>query len=334
MFTTLGSRIALAVFALVWTGIVAVVCRDLGEGVVAQWQAGGFPTTDGTVTGHEVTRGRVTRVHVTYDFTAHGETHSGKCYKFCGTGVGSDLNQACERFPVGSRVTVYYDPTDPGRCVLDNTLDGSDLLFPWFGVAGAVAAVWMWGVALFGAASPAPDPETPAGLRQTDTGWEVTLPGLSGCGCFLLGFGSLMFAGAFALVPLTLLFSVPGWLVVVGLSGVFLVSGLLAWGAGGKPKLVVDEVSRTLTLSTRPEVPVPFGAITDVAVLAEARPGAKGRDFTIYPVAVGYIEDGRPATLALPAYTEQANAEALARWLRRRLGLPEPAGPGSGVVRL
>lgn len=87
--------------------------------------AGSWPSVEGRITASTVT----TRTedgqtqhwpHVAYAYTVGGKDHAGTRVRFGLAREGlAQAKALCARYPVGSRVPVFYDPADPSRSVLE-----------------------------------------------------------------------------------------------------------------------------------------------------------------------------------------------------------------------
>jgi hypothetical protein len=133
----------------------------LGTGLVevrAVLAAEGWPAAEGIVTASEVrseitevrqnNRTRRVRVYdaaVTYEFTVDGATHRGERVRFASFTSSSpeSAERDVARFPVGSRVPVYYDPEDPDACVLERGLEPTSFLLPGLGLVFLLASLGM-----------------------------------------------------------------------------------------------------------------------------------------------------------------------------------------------
>ena len=60
------------------------------------------------------------RPEIRYEFTVSGKEYAGNRYSLLATAASwrSYAEGVVMRYPIGSEVDVYYDPTDPNRCVL------------------------------------------------------------------------------------------------------------------------------------------------------------------------------------------------------------------------
>jgi hypothetical protein len=90
-----------------------------------------WPSTSGTVTRSEVARvrrfgqsGYEARIEYTYSV---GPEYRSKVFGIGGS-VGTTRKRArerCERYPVGSEVEVFYDPSNPAVACLERTAEGA-----------------------------------------------------------------------------------------------------------------------------------------------------------------------------------------------------------------
>lgn len=99
---------------------------------------------------------------VTYEFIAGGRKVDGSRISIGDEG-GLDIEATLKRYPPGANVTVYYDPRDPTKCVLerdltqdlkDSHLTKRDVMS---GCLGGIAMLAALGVAIYGLAAYGPD---------------------------------------------------------------------------------------------------------------------------------------------------------------------------------
>ena len=99
---------------------------------------------------------------VKYEFTVGARTVDGTRIGIGDEG-GLDIEATLKRYPAGAEVTVYYDPRDPTKCVLerdftqdlkDSHLSKRDLLS---GCLGGIAMLAVLGLAIYGLAAYGPD---------------------------------------------------------------------------------------------------------------------------------------------------------------------------------
>jgi hypothetical protein len=89
---------------------------------------------------------------VAYEFTVNGMKHLGTCVK-PGDSIGLSWKGPAEeivaRYPRGATVTVYFDPADPRRCVLEQTPSRTTIYSILFGVVFVAAGALSLGLVLF-----------------------------------------------------------------------------------------------------------------------------------------------------------------------------------------
>ena len=99
---------------------------------------------------------------VKYEFTVGARTVDGTRISISDEG-GLDIEATLKRYPAGAEVTVYYDPRDPTKCVLerdltqdlkDSHLSKRDVLS---GCLGGIAMLAVLGLAIYGLAAYGPD---------------------------------------------------------------------------------------------------------------------------------------------------------------------------------
>lgn len=73
--------------------------------------------------GSGTTRTTTYRPEITYRYTVDGREYTSRTYHFMGVGQGSHAAAAgiVDRYPVGGKVTAYYDPRRPSVAILDPT---------------------------------------------------------------------------------------------------------------------------------------------------------------------------------------------------------------------
>ena len=141
--------------ALSATGFVALwggfELRDRARGMAA------WPSVRGRVTGGAVVANSTFDDGspayypvISYQYEVAGKEYQGKRRTLVNVGVGGVLRGAAQqvvaRYPVGSEVTVFYDPEDPGEAVLERTspVAGPILLFALGAALVAAGPLWSW----------------------------------------------------------------------------------------------------------------------------------------------------------------------------------------------
>ncbi len=104
--------------------IITVMVTKMREvSRAAHWQAGSARITRSETKSerhrHAGDVSKVTNVAVVeYEFEAGGKARTGSRISI-GETMGEEVQAAMKRYPVGAKVTVYYDPADPENCVLE-----------------------------------------------------------------------------------------------------------------------------------------------------------------------------------------------------------------------
>jgi hypothetical protein len=102
-----------------------------------------WPSTEGIVRGTEVLEtsgfgtkgGSVFQPVITYEYSVGGVSHTGKRIKLVDISSSSRYaHRVVARYPVGTGVTVYYDPDSPQDAVLQRGNDGNTLGVPAVGI--------------------------------------------------------------------------------------------------------------------------------------------------------------------------------------------------------
>ncbi|MBN1979605.1 MAG: DUF3592 domain-containing protein [Anaerolineae bacterium] len=143
------------IFALFCGGIFIVALAALGIFLIAfslrsrkkAAASQSWPATFGQITKAEVKQsastdddGRTTYAYypaVEYTYQIGGQTYTSKRMSFGGVvayGSWAKAEAGLARFPVGSQVTVYYNPEKPAEAVLEQKAGG----FAWGMIVGAV----------------------------------------------------------------------------------------------------------------------------------------------------------------------------------------------------
>ncbi len=321
-------RVFLTLFFLIWGGVVAVVDAAVAYGVRTAIRSADWTPTDGVVTRSELKFGRKNAVSLdlAYSYTADGQRLTGREYQPGPHLFPSEKWRAVHaELPVGTRVTVYYNPADPAEAVLVPGLK-PDVLLVLLGLAPfnviAVGLGWAWWAAITRrrAFDPARD------VRPTADGYAARLNGFGPAAVFGAALLALSFAGVF--VVLFLVHDAGGvpvsWAVDGGIWAVILaVCGLLAW-THRRPRAVVEGLD-TLTVPTTPTgrttTTVPRSAVREIDVRSATRLVKRSARQVFVPTLV--LDPAQPGLTEIPfaEYPEQADAEAVAGWVRERLGV-------------
>lgn len=128
--------------------------RNLRRGAASA----GWPTTEGLIVassveehGHLKTDGRSPTFHakVAYEYKLGGQRYESSqlSYKSYGTSKAARAKRIVEKYPVGTEVTIYYNPMKPDQAVLEPGANIFTALPLIFGVSLVVLALLgMFGV--------------------------------------------------------------------------------------------------------------------------------------------------------------------------------------------
>ncbi len=117
----------LGCFGIIWMLFVLGFDGFIGYGFWRTYDARArFLTTPGVVTGSEIERssssdGTTYAANIEYEFELGGTSYTGDRHSFFSFGTSSSehASEVVRRYPVGKRVTVYYDPGEPEQSVLE-----------------------------------------------------------------------------------------------------------------------------------------------------------------------------------------------------------------------
>ena len=108
---------------LFWWGVLSPFLYFLGVAWLESFAADRYQTTDGRIVESRVEHDdKSTRPVVLYTYAVDGRTYRGDRITFGQNNVGmpeNDSQAVCAAYRCHKRVTVYYDPADPRRAVLD-----------------------------------------------------------------------------------------------------------------------------------------------------------------------------------------------------------------------
>ncbi|MBN1120785.1 MAG: DUF3592 domain-containing protein [Anaerolineae bacterium] len=158
-----NARWVTPVIILVILGFLCGGVTSLGIGIFNLQSARGstsWPTVEGTIKESEVfeyyTDTAMYQALVSYSYVVDNTRYTGMTvgYEVGGSSNPAPQREIVERYPVGSKVTVYYDPNDPQIAVLEPGAKGSiwgpvirGTLLLFIGlIGGAVAAGRLRGV--------------------------------------------------------------------------------------------------------------------------------------------------------------------------------------------
>jgi hypothetical protein len=315
------------VFMTLWTLVVIPFDVMIGYGWFQQLRTLGFETADGVITRSAVRTehggdGLTHALEVAYDYEVDGRRYTGTRYAhgMFSTNTGA-WHRVSAELPVGARVPVHHDPADPSDTVLVAGPTGVQLVMLWFLAPFNVIAVGGW-CYVRRTGRPEFDPHDRRRVVATPGGWDVRLPGVGRVGVFAIVLGVFGFVGTFVWA-FGWGFNPPVWLIGTATVLAVCAAGALA-SLNPRTWLEVSEAERTLRIG---DTAVAFEAVRSVDVEEEVSTDSEGCTTRRFHCELVRRDDVPTARVRLASYGRREDADALAAWLRERLGLPA-AEPG------
>ena len=326
-------------FALFWSACTLVPDFLIGRVIVEAVRSAAFDTTPGVITRSDLCRRRCEHpFDVEYTYTVNGRQYTGTKYE-----VGPQVR--CDRYwravrdanPVGTPVTVHFDPDDPQQAYLAPGLRPEMLLMVWWLMPFNLLMIGMlWGGLRGLSGRRAFDPALRRCVWRTRDGWvartdpDATLPAAV---CLVLFF--ITFWGSVALATYLAMFEYPPpwWLSIMmwaaGLAGALALGAYASWEA----LIRVNEVEDTISFAAGmwKYTTMARERIRGVGIETETRKeicNEKEFEYEVFLVTIRWQNkfDCKEVT-KLTDYENRADAEALAGWLREKTGLPQEAPP-------
>lgn len=145
-----GIRAAVSVFSVIFmlAGLFVILFCGVPilKPAIESWK---WPSVEGTVLKSFVlgTGGGSSMPSVEFQYDVSGKTYQSESI-WMGHAVGLPGRERSEavvrRYPVGERVTVFYDPANNERAVLERGVHGTTLFFFYFGGAFFAGGLIMW----------------------------------------------------------------------------------------------------------------------------------------------------------------------------------------------
>jgi hypothetical protein len=331
-------------FGLVWIGLWSTVTLAIDwscvRSLTAQVRAAKFPSVEGRITQSKVTSRRGSKnstsysPEVTYAYAVNGRAYTGTRIHDGTKNSGRSAAEATvATYLAGSTVRVYYDPASPEYAMLQTGVRGTDVFLILFLTPFNVIMVGGWAYAVSNLRK-----LVPAERRiERRVRWEGTAPvvRLPAAVSPLLA-GAIAAAGTAFVLVFVVGFSTamdPPIAVAVGGLALVAVTGVAAAAlahrryGGDSVRLAINPVRRTLTLppgkddGPRPTT-IPFDHVSGIQVDRRDTGSHKNRSIRYAPtLRLRDDPSGRPGRAAAGEFTDEAEAEALAAWLRGQLGL-------------
>lgn len=128
LLTTAGAACAIILPILLLAGIAFFIYRRSQQSNTYRQAAQSWPSTTGTILISTLQSRRSGRSHSTYpvvgyQYTVNGQTYTSQAIKagdqFMNVRVSGQAQTTVARYPVGSTVTVYYNPANPSESALE-----------------------------------------------------------------------------------------------------------------------------------------------------------------------------------------------------------------------
>ena len=125
-------------FMLFWTGIVGLVDVVVSSEIYHQMRTTQFATTRGEIISSSVetdhdSDGTTYRPKVAFEYDVNNQTLLGKSIRYGEAGSSdSYAHDFVANHPVGKKIDVHYDPSNPSDAVLVTGVEGSDLFLLMF----------------------------------------------------------------------------------------------------------------------------------------------------------------------------------------------------------
>lgn len=332
------SRAFVGFWLLFWS--ICTVILDVGflYDMARQQAASAFPAVEGAITDAKVAEesdadGTSYGAQLRYAYEVAGRNYTGGRDRYSKMfGSRKFALGVVQAHPLGSKVTVYYNPADPSDALLRPGLSAFDFFMLLFLLPFNIIAVGGWALALKAMRRAG---EMPPGLRILNRETECRVrPAWSSpvvaaaCATLITSF-VLVFVVSFTTD------AEPSVGAVVAAWGAVFAAAAIAWvrAVSGRYDLSVDRLHDTISLPARflrsAPPPVPRSAFFAVDLIERTHTDSDG-DTTIryVPTLRWRGEDGQPAEAAVFPQASRQHGQNLARRLREII-VPERAAAPS-----
>jgi hypothetical protein len=335
-----GSK-AFLFFALFWSAMTLLFDGFVVVPAVRQVMALRFPSTEGVILSGEVTHhddsdGTTYGVAIHYSYSVGNCAYEGHRYRY-DKSTSSDsawANAAVAERPPGTKVRVYYNPSDPDDSVLAPGLLGSDLFMMAF-MTPFNAVMLGFGWAGWGRMRRRWFPPVAGGVRILEGAREtrVRLTTFSPLIVFVGTVALLAFVSIFIVCFLTgsgfhppLRTMVVTWGIILG--GGLGTAGWQWWRSlTGRYDLIYDEVGGALELplthGRKARRRVSLDAIRDVWVKTVRKPSSGDEESAPAYAPTLTIHGSEPAEERLVEWYDQEKAQAFVTWLNAKRPPPK-----------
>ncbi len=337
-----GSPWGLVLFAMLWSALTLVALSASFSGTIRQLGTYRFGATRGEVLESAVVnQGKTDDFRIRYRYSADGTAYEGTGLRF-GGGSGESGDWAVRtksRYPVGSPVEVFYDPSSPARSVLVRGIEGVDLFALQFLTPFVLVMLALWR-------------EIGRRFRRRARRSESVLEALAAVRGELIRpvvnqpveaaltvLGMAAFLGCFPVVFTVGFHPTLGF--ALGLWGLLLAIGAAGGKLAARAKCAdwqqarLDYARRVLVLPslsstarTRDEATIAFSEIKEVTVASR---NASGPDTGDGPFFLR-IHTFQPIAHELGDWPVREDAEVVARLLADEAGITPAGGAGASVM--
>lgn len=303
--------------------------------LVKQRASSAFPSVDGTIVESTIVENRdadgttyTARLRYTYQVGGRDYTADRDRYYTVSAGRGA-ARRMVEAHPVGSKVTVYYNPEDPSDALLRPGIAAGDSFMLLFMLPFNIILLGSW---IFAANLLRRTDKTPGGLRIIDGETELRVrPAWS----------SPIFAAAVAVcaVSVVLVFVVgffsgfdqPSAEAMAAAWAIVFAAAILAYATASSSRrdLALDRVRDLVFLPAKvfggAPAPVERSRFFAVDLVEQASTDSEGHNSMDYLATLRWHgDDGQPAEAAVFPQSSKERGEQVAAWLRKVM-LSEPS---------
>lgn len=318
------------IFIVGWSAATLSIDAKIVHGALRQTQARQYPSVEGKVIHCKVEErsdsdGTVYDVDILYSYEVQQKQFTCNRVRFLKLWGKEWVVPFAEAHRAGSKVTVYYNPDDPGDAVLLPGVAGQELFAPLFAIPFNVVMIGLWFFLFFFLFF-----GKPTYFRLWDRGDEVRVrlgfhPILGGFLFFIFGPLPLsFFLFCCAGMPPSVEAVAIAWVLYLGSSALlFLI--LARRAASGERDLVIDRLRSTLTLprvsAQNEPIVIPLGTVLAVDVSQEQKQGSDGASDIYIPVLRWRSVNGDLQDARLAEWDDEEEAHRLAEWLRTAVGI-------------
>ncbi len=320
----------LLIFASVLVGAADYSVIDM---TVRQLLARDFATARGRIVYSQVTQHKILRGGITirYVYAVNGRNYGASRYRYDDQNLAMRWEEAVEKFPDHSQTTVYYNPKDPTDALLAPGVAGGDLLLLLLSAPVSIALIMLWAAAISRARDKWAIREN-GGVKTFDRRGQlrIRMADTPALWAGLCGIGGAAFICAFPVVVASGFDPSVGLMEWVWAAILAVGAAAFCWkallNASGKHDLLINEITRTVTLPATRHRPspsaLPLQSITAVCIQRRVCQSRSGGYQSYLPSLRWQDSDStvRDAALVGWGWSEE-KARAFGLWLSRRLAI-------------